>query len=100
MPGRHRVGIVQLGALDFLEQHRRDDRLAVLGPQREPGNQVGLGRQQVDRRARPGGSASRVGLLIGRHDNASHTSQKISSSATIPPITAEPSPHFTRKWLR
>jgi hypothetical protein len=42
---------VQLGALDFLEQHRGDHRLAVLGLEREARNHVGFGCKQVKRRA-------------------------------------------------
>ena len=45
-------GIVQLGALDFLEQHRRNDRLAMLGLERQGRDHVGFGGEQVNGRAR------------------------------------------------
>jgi hypothetical protein len=41
---------MELGALDFLEQHRRDDRLAVFRSQGEARDQVGFGGEQMNGR--------------------------------------------------
>lgn len=44
----HRLRIMEFGTLDLLKQHRRNDRLPVLGPQGQTGDDVGLRRKQVN----------------------------------------------------
>jgi hypothetical protein len=39
---------VKFGALDFLEQHGRDDRVAMFDLERERRDHVGFGGQQVN----------------------------------------------------
>jgi hypothetical protein len=43
---------MKLGALDLLEKHRRDDRLAMLGLEGESRDHVGFGGEQVKWRPR------------------------------------------------
>ena len=50
MAGRHRCAIVQLGTFNFLEQHRRNNRLAVLRIQCELRDEIGLRREKMNRR--------------------------------------------------
>jgi hypothetical protein len=47
---RHRIRLVQLCTLDFLQQHGRDDRLLMLCPESETGDDVRLGGQKMDGR--------------------------------------------------
>jgi hypothetical protein len=47
---RHRVRVVQLGTFDLFEQHRRNDRLLMLCPESETGDDVRLGGQKMDGR--------------------------------------------------
>src|SRR6185437_5059488 len=52
VPFRHAPFVVQLGSLDFLDQHGRDERLPMLRLEREARDEVGLRGEQMKRRAK------------------------------------------------